>query len=351
MCVVHHGRKWFFIETGHRRANPYKLVCRVIQFAWKHKVPVQRSSLTFYENEMPSRLDLGKTRYGGPFTFEQVEDVKAFLGILKVLLFIGPAFMLRVVSQSILPIFSNHGDISLLQVSADNSSWHMIHIEGVIHYVFISSGLLSPLLVVIFLPLYLFVLRPLVIRHIPGTMTTILKRIGLGFLLITSSLLCVFAMDVTAHKEKGISCMFNSKYSRYHDIIDVDSNLPLYKNIYFLSSQHVLAAFYGILIDTAILEFICSQSPYSMKGFLIGVLFSIRFLFEGSALALIIPFAASWNGHFTLSCGSGLYLAASVMGVASFIAYAYIAKQYKYRKRGEHPNIYQFAEDYYSKFF
>ena len=52
-------------------------------------------------------------------------------------------------------------------------------------------------------------------------------------------------MDVTAHKEKGISCMFNSKYSRYHDIIDVDSN-------------HVLAAFYGILIDTAILEFICS---------------------------------------------------------------------------------------------
>ena len=38
MCVVHHGIKWFFIETGHHRANPYKLVCRVIQFAWKHKV-------------------------------------------------------------------------------------------------------------------------------------------------------------------------------------------------------------------------------------------------------------------------------------------------------------------------
>ena len=144
--------------------------------------------------------------------------------------------MLRVISQSILPIFSNHGDISLLQVSADNSSWHMIHIEGVIRYVFISSGLLSPLLVVIFLPLYLFVLHPLVIRHIPGTMTTILKRIGLGFLLITSSLLCVFAMDVTAHKEKGISCMFNSKYSSW------------------------------------------SSSAHSMKGFLIGVLFSIRFL-------------------------------------------------------------------------
>ena len=39
-----------------------------------------------FEDELPSRLDLGKEKYGGPFTIEQVEDVKAFLGILHVLL-------------------------------------------------------------------------------------------------------------------------------------------------------------------------------------------------------------------------------------------------------------------------
>ena len=33
-----------------------------------------------------SRLDLAKERYGGPFTTEQVEDVKSFWNILTILL-------------------------------------------------------------------------------------------------------------------------------------------------------------------------------------------------------------------------------------------------------------------------
>ena len=39
-------------------------------------------------------LDLGKEKYGGPFTTEQVEDVKVFYGILKVLFSLGAAFFL-----------------------------------------------------------------------------------------------------------------------------------------------------------------------------------------------------------------------------------------------------------------
>jgi len=31
---------------------------------------------------VPSRMDLGKSKYGGPFTTEQVEDVKSFLKLL-----------------------------------------------------------------------------------------------------------------------------------------------------------------------------------------------------------------------------------------------------------------------------
>ena len=47
---------------------------------------MQRSALTYWENEIPSRIDLGKTKYGGPFTTEEVEDVKTFLQLLKLLL-------------------------------------------------------------------------------------------------------------------------------------------------------------------------------------------------------------------------------------------------------------------------
>ncbi len=83
LCVVKYKKVWFHIEPA--GINPYKLVYRVVKFAYQHKVPLRRSAFTYCEDELPSRMDLGKRKYGGPFTTKQVEDVKAFLGILKVL--------------------------------------------------------------------------------------------------------------------------------------------------------------------------------------------------------------------------------------------------------------------------
>ena len=135
--------------------NPYKLVHRVVKFAWHHKIPVRRSAFTYCENEWPSRLDLGKQKYGGSFTVEQVEDVKAFLGILKVLVSIIPLFMLQCVSELMLPQFAMHHNF-YYKPPRNNSIHvygHMIHIKGIVHYLFLSSCLLSPLLVVS-LPLF-----------------------------------------------------------------------------------------------------------------------------------------------------------------------------------------------------
>uniref|UniRef100_A0A1X7U2D4 Uncharacterized protein n=1 Tax=Amphimedon queenslandica TaxID=400682 RepID=A0A1X7U2D4_AMPQE len=67
--------------------NPIKLIVRVLCYARKHKYPENRSALTYWEEEAPSRLDLGKDKYGGPFTEEEVEDVKTVFRILP--LFIG----------------------------------------------------------------------------------------------------------------------------------------------------------------------------------------------------------------------------------------------------------------------
>uniref|UniRef100_A0A1X7UPK3 Major facilitator superfamily (MFS) profile domain-containing protein n=1 Tax=Amphimedon queenslandica TaxID=400682 RepID=A0A1X7UPK3_AMPQE len=67
--------------------NPIKLIVRVLCYARKHKYPQNRSALTYWEEEVPSRLDLGKDKYGGPFTEEEVEDVKTVFRMLP--LFIG----------------------------------------------------------------------------------------------------------------------------------------------------------------------------------------------------------------------------------------------------------------------
>ena len=60
------------------KINPFKLIHRVLKYAVKHKHPEGRSAFTYCEDELPSRLDFGKSKYGGPFTTKQVEDVKTF---------------------------------------------------------------------------------------------------------------------------------------------------------------------------------------------------------------------------------------------------------------------------------
>ena len=68
--------------------NPFKLVYSVVRYAIKHKHPECRSAFTYCEDEPPSRMDFGKRKYGGPFTTEQVEDVKTFLRFI-VVMFVG----------------------------------------------------------------------------------------------------------------------------------------------------------------------------------------------------------------------------------------------------------------------
>uniref|UniRef100_A0A1X7TNP3 Uncharacterized protein n=1 Tax=Amphimedon queenslandica TaxID=400682 RepID=A0A1X7TNP3_AMPQE len=62
--------------------NPIRLIVRVLCYARKHKYPENRSALTYWEEEAPSRIDLGKNKYGGPFTIEEVEDVKTVCRML-----------------------------------------------------------------------------------------------------------------------------------------------------------------------------------------------------------------------------------------------------------------------------
>ena len=139
LCLVRRRRRWFMIEPG--QYNPYKLVYRVTKFARQHKIPVRRSAFTYCEDEVPMGLDLGKEKYGGPFTTEQ--DVKAFYGILKVLFSFGVVFFLGFAADSTLQYFE--------RVST-------LHSSPVLQ-ILIHRGLLSPLLIAICIPLYLCLLR------------------------------------------------------------------------------------------------------------------------------------------------------------------------------------------------
>ncbi len=77
--------------------NPFKLIYKVIKYAIKTKHPRCRSAFTYCEDELPSRIDFGKHKYGGPFTTEEVENVKTFLRLL-VIISVGSAVSSGIVS-------------------------------------------------------------------------------------------------------------------------------------------------------------------------------------------------------------------------------------------------------------
>ena len=144
-------------------------MARVVGFARRHKVPIQRSAFTYWEDDIPTGLDLGKNKYGGPFTTEQVENVKAFFGIVYIFIALGPIFTADIAASAFLPILRYHMD-----------NWNQFRGLTVINYiayaVFTNGGTFYPLFIIILICIFLKIIHPLFQRYIP----TILKRIGIG---------------------------------------------------------------------------------------------------------------------------------------------------------------------------
>ena len=197
------NKEWFMLNT--RLINPYKLVYLVTKFARKHKVPVNRSAFTYCEDEVPLGLDLGKTKYGGPFTTEQVEDVKVLYGIVKILCSLGPIFCLMIAANSVSSIFRGHVLKGYYYNYFNNANPLGIQIQ----FVLVEGSLLYNLEPVILLPFYLFFIRPFISYYIPGTQA----RMGMGMLTTILTLVISLGMEIIAHQEDGsLNCMLSTIY-------------------------------------------------------------------------------------------------------------------------------------------
>ena len=318
---------WFMIDQASR--NPYKLVYRVVKFAAQHKTPIRRSAFTYCEDELPSRMDLGKDKYGGPFTTEQVEDVKAFLGIMALLLTLGPMLATDIAGRNMLIRFSFH-----LREEVHNNQ----HVRVLLVILKITGGL-TELLIVISIPLYVCLLRPFIHRYVPS----MLKRIGLGIFIRLLSLLSIMLIDTAGHIEMSNNFCFIKNYYRT-DIYSLNISW------WYLTIPNILNALSSILFEVAVFEFMCAQSPHAMKGLIIGTYFAIQgtFQFLGAAVLYVPFFSWSLKASF-LSCGFVYYLINILVALSGLVAYICVARRYQYRQRDEPDNVYRYAEDYYDR--
>ena len=320
ILFILHTRETLF-WTGSSRVNPYKLVYKVIKYACLNKRPTLRSAFTYCEDELPSRMDLGKLRYGGPFTTEQVEDVKVFLRILMVLFSLGPAFLMDVAATASTVNHAPH----------KNTTYK---VSEPVKVLFLDFGMLTPVLVVVCIPIYLSLVRPFFSRFIPN----MLKRMGLGMALLCVSFVLLTALDLTSYNNnEELFCQGNNSIALNK------KPLPVYMYIV----QHTLSSLYFMLINLAACEFICCQSPQKMKGVLFGLFYAIKAFYQSLATFLILPFYYYWRLQ-SINCRSGYYILNLCIGLVSLLIYSFVTRKYKYRKRDDICNTYQYAERYYS---
>ena len=262
LCVSCWKYNWFY--TTPSQSNPYKTVFRILNFIRKNKYPLQRSAFTYDDEYIPSRFDFAKERFGGPFTTEQVENVKTFLRILLILFMLEPVFVLEVpASHFVFPFFSLH-TLHFLNfqhqrlLCTSEGIWELLVGNGTV--MILSSTLLL-------FPLYIWINFSLLHNNLPKIFT----QLGVGVMICILGVASLLLTDVVGHillNEHGIiinhtQCMFQ-----------MIKHLKLsYPSLNMHWAVLLLPSFFlGIgpmLVITTTLEFISAQSPQSMKGFLL----------------------------------------------------------------------------------
>ncbi len=288
------AKSWLIIEPNPPKS--FKMIYQVLKFAAKHKAPLNRSALTYWEEDIPSRMDLRKSKYGGPFTTEEVEDVKSILQMFAISLPLWLiSFALAFNPDSVVPLaFQNLTNCTsdlLFSFMYSNYWWSMI------------STLVTE-----------FIFYPLFRDRFPS----ILKRIGIAsFLSLSLSIVFIIVQSLEAlHKKEVLTIL-----------------------------SLMMKGFLGNVFFCAMVELVCAQAPYNMRR-LFAAYMGLNFLSSTYAGIYASGVMHPKNNKMVLIL-FGIKAALSVLG---FILYCLLARWYKRRVRDEHYHVQTVVEEVYDRY-
>ena len=333
-CVFNH---WLVKEPA--TENPFVLIFQVLCYAVKNKHPRLRSAFTYWDDKRYHRIDLAKTKYGGPFTTEQVEDVKTFFRIVSVLM-AGAFFVSLYIA--VYPVFYKVMD-HLHDQYQYQECYSVMCLSNCFQRVAVKYS--GDFIMVVFLPLFEFVFHPLFKRY---SHISILKRVCLSLITLLLSLAACAGIEFAAQRERhqltnDTSCALTEG--------GVPDSLPLdYK---WMMLPYVLLSVAHFLILTSVGEFLCAQSPYSMKGLLFGLVYGFMGVFGvfGYFLTWSLQVLAEKKLSYRYGCLFWYLILSLGLLLAVFVVFFLVFKCYRRRLRGddEH-NEQMFAVDYYSRY-
>ena len=317
LCGLFLCQHWMLKD--HLKTNPILSIGRILNFARKNKYPRNRSALTYWENAIPSRVDLGKAKYGGPFSEEKVEDVKSFFRLIPLIVCVclAPLGAVNSVTQQRHMQHAPHKRLILLTVQKTIET-HIIAI-GV--------------------PVYHFIAKPLFYKYIHRYSPNSIKLLGISFIVLLAGMLGLMTIEIVGHTKDPASaagCQFNTTAS----MIPVHYRWAL--------GPITLQALATAIPYLVLRKFVIAQAPNAMKGLLYGLVYAFFGITQTIGDLLMPIFRDTSFG--VLNCGFYYYLTQSIMCLILFIVYLLVAKWYKLRTRNKPIQIHQIVESHIERY-
>ena len=319
-------------------ANPVKQIIDVLKYAYHHKYPVRRSALSYYQNTYPSRIDFGKIQYGGPFTNEQVEDTKT---VLRLLVLLASLFGFHLSSDG----FSTAK--YLLRKTCPSSL--------ILLYFISNPSFISNFITLFGIPMFHLLKGFSFTKYFPNMK----KRMWIGVLfLFLHELVSLIITCINQIEHTTLACEFYDEESKhashssteicYFSLIQFANNTEwntTYCASYCSNSTSIFTSdntlmwllvsqiFHGfgyMLVFLTVLEFICAQAPFRLKGFMVGIwyaMLSIKYFITTIDSAIFVYYhlmEMTWIIYESIKIG--------IIGL-SLIIFGISCQWYRYRER------------------
>ena len=329
--------------------NPVKQIIDVLKYAYHHKYPVRRSALSYYQNTYPSRIDFGKIQYGGPFTNEQVEDTKT---VLRLLVLLASLFGFHLSSDGFST--ANHA----LRKTCPSSL--------ILLYFIINPFFISNFITLFGIPLFHLLTKFSFIKYFPNMK----KRMWIGVLflflhelvsLIISNQIehfkgCEFYNEqlLDVHHSSAVNCYYsliqfanNTELNTTHCVSYCTSSIFTSDNkLMWLLVPQILHGFGYMLVFLTVLEFICAQAPFRLKGFMVGIWYAML-----SIKYFITTIDTAIFDYYHLMERVWIIYESTKIGIIglSLIIFGISCRWYRYRERDEVVNVQGMIEEIYER--
>ena len=305
--------------------NSLALIFNVLKYTVQNKYPRLQSAYSYWRHEK-HRINLAKKAYGGPFTSEEVEDVKIFLKLLVVVpvsCFLPELFLsLEIMGKQI--FIYHYSDTGYVKPNQGGTySYQQCLLRECIYNI-------SSVYITVGIIVYENIVYPLLRKYIASV--TISKKLLAGMVFSFFTWLSYAVLEIDGHvvhfnKSRNITCLFRSNEGTFLN----GESMSL--SFYWLCVPKILKATAQYLLLSSGLELLCAQSPYSMKNLLVGWAWSMFMVALSGNKVLQWIFGSIKDGeHF--SCGLAYFIFATIStGVAVAFAAMVFTWYYKRRRR------------------